>query len=29
MVETKGERNYLTMSLEELAEGKLKYEYRS
>ena len=29
MVETNAEGNYLTMSLEELAEGKLKYEYRS
>jgi hypothetical protein len=29
MVETNAERNYLSMSLEELAEGKLKYEYRS
>ena len=29
MVETNAERNYLSMSLEELADGKLKYEYRS
>jgi DNA-directed RNA polymerase subunit omega len=29
MVETHGDRNYLSMALEELAEGKLKYEYRS
>lgn len=29
MVETNNERNYLSMALEELAEGKLKYEYRS
>lgn len=29
MVETNTEGNYLTMALEELAEGKLKYEYRS
>jgi len=29
MVETHAERNYLSMSLEELAEGKLKYEYRT
>ena len=29
MVETQGERNYLSMALDELAEGKLKYEYRS
>ena len=29
MVETNAERNYLSMALEELAEGKLKYEYRS
>ena len=29
MVDTTGERNYLSMSLEELAEGKLKYEYRA
>ena len=29
MVETNAERNYLSMSLEELAEGKLKYEYRT
>jgi DNA-directed RNA polymerase subunit omega len=29
MVEVHGERNYLSMALEELAEGKLKYEYRA
>jgi DNA-directed RNA polymerase subunit omega len=29
MVEVQGERNYLSMALEELAEGKLKYEYRA
>jgi len=29
MVETPSDRNYLSMALEELAEGKLKYEYRS
>ena len=29
MVETDAERNYLSMALEELAEGKLKYEYRA
>ena len=29
MVETNAERNYLSMALEELAEGKLKYEYRT
>jgi DNA-directed RNA polymerase subunit omega len=29
MVETTGDRNYLSMALEELAEGKLKYEYRN
>lgn len=29
MVETHGERNYLSIALEELAEGKLKYEYRA
>jgi DNA-directed RNA polymerase subunit omega len=28
MVET-GTGNYLTISLEELAQGKIKYEYRS
>jgi DNA-directed RNA polymerase subunit K/omega len=28
-VETRGDRNYLSMALEELAEGKLKYEYRA
>ena len=26
---TNAEGNYLTMALEELAEGKLKYEYRT
>ena len=29
MVEANAAGNYLTMSLEELAEGKLTYEYRS
>ena len=29
MVEVQGERNYLSMALEELADGKLKYEYRA
>ena len=29
MVEVQGESNYLSMALEELAEGKLKYEYRA
>jgi DNA-directed RNA polymerase subunit omega len=29
MVETPPDRNYLSMALEELAEGKLKYEYRA
>lgn len=29
MVETHGEKNYLSMALEELAGGKLKYEYRA
>jgi DNA-directed RNA polymerase subunit omega len=29
MVETHGGKNYLSMALEELAEGKLKYEYRA
>ena len=29
MVETANERNYLSVALEELAEGKLKYEYRA
>jgi DNA-directed RNA polymerase subunit omega len=29
MVEAPGESNYLSIALEELAEGKLKYEYRS
>ncbi len=29
MVEMRGGRNYLSMALEELAEGKLKYEYRA
>jgi DNA-directed RNA polymerase subunit omega len=29
MVEAPGEGNYLSLSLEELAEGKLKYEYRA
>jgi DNA-directed RNA polymerase subunit omega len=29
MVETGNERNYLSVALEELADGKLKYEYRA
>ena len=29
MVEVPSDRNYLSMALEELAEGKLKYEYRA
>ena len=29
MVETKPSRDYLSIALEELAEGKLKYEYRT
>ena len=29
MVDVPGERNYLSIALEEVAEGKLKYEYRS
>src|SRR6478735_1397819 len=29
MVEVNAETNYLSMALEELAEGKLKYEYRA
>jgi DNA-directed RNA polymerase subunit omega len=29
MVETGHERNYLSIALEEIAEGKLKYEYRA
>jgi DNA-directed RNA polymerase subunit omega len=29
MVEAHGETNYLSMALEELSDGKLKYEYRS
>ena len=29
MVESTGDKNYLSLALEELAEGKLKYEYRS
>jgi DNA-directed RNA polymerase subunit K/omega len=29
MVDVPGERNYLSIALEEIAEGKLKYEYRS
>jgi DNA-directed RNA polymerase subunit K/omega len=29
MVEDQSEKNYLSMALEELAEGKLKYEYRA
>jgi DNA-directed RNA polymerase subunit K/omega len=29
MVEVPPDRNYLSMALEELAQGKLKYEYRA
>jgi DNA-directed RNA polymerase subunit omega len=29
MVDTQGERNNLSLALDELAQGKLKYEYRS
>ncbi len=29
MVEIGNDRNYLSIALEELAEGKLKYEYRA
>jgi len=29
MVDAQGEGNYLSIALEELAEGKLKYEYRA
>jgi DNA-directed RNA polymerase subunit omega len=29
MVETHAEGNYLSTALQELAEGKLKYEYRT
>jgi DNA-directed RNA polymerase subunit omega len=29
MVDVPPDRNYLSMALEELAEGKLKYEYRA
>jgi DNA-directed RNA polymerase subunit K/omega len=29
MVEAQGEGNYLSIALEELADGKLKYEYRA
>jgi DNA-directed RNA polymerase subunit omega len=29
MVETGHERNYLSIALEEIAGGKLKYEYRA
>ena len=29
MVETANDRNYLSIALEELAQGKLKYEYRA
>ena len=29
MVETHSGKNYLSIALEELAEGKLKYEYRA
>ncbi len=28
MVESHGEKNYLSIALEEVAEGKIKYEYR-
>jgi len=29
MVDTPAERNYLSIALEEVAQGKLKYEYRA
>jgi DNA-directed RNA polymerase subunit omega len=29
MVDVLGEGNYLSIALEEIAEGKLKYEYRA
>ena len=29
MVDTQSGKNYLSIALEELAEGKLKYEYRA
>jgi DNA-directed RNA polymerase subunit omega len=29
MVDIPGDRNYLSVALEEVAAGKLKYEYRS
>ena len=29
MVENQSEKNYLSLALEELAEGKLKYVYRA
>jgi DNA-directed RNA polymerase subunit omega len=29
MVDTQSGKNYLSISLEELSEGKLKYEYRA
>jgi DNA-directed RNA polymerase subunit omega len=29
MVETQSGKNYLSMALEELADGKLRYEYRA
>jgi DNA-directed RNA polymerase subunit omega len=29
LVDVPGEGNYLSIALEEVAEGKLKYEYRS
>jgi len=29
MVDAPGEANYLSIALEEVAEGKLKYEYRA
>jgi len=29
LVEAQGEGNYLSIAMEELADGKLKYEYRA
>jgi DNA-directed RNA polymerase subunit K/omega len=29
MVDVSGDGNYLSIALEEVAEGKLKYEYRA
>jgi DNA-directed RNA polymerase subunit K/omega len=29
MVDIPGDRNYLSIALEEVAQGKLKYEYRA